>query len=88
MEYRRDEHPGQLQRILEVMAETEGGQKVLLGSTPAASGFNQALVEVLGEDEAKQLKAEVKGKVIDPYDGLKGNEKAFKLRMRRRGHYL
>lgn len=79
---------GHLERILEVMAESDGGRDVLYGSSPTAVDFGRALRGTLGKEGADEMLTRVRAKVVEPHEHLRGREAEMVWAMRRRGHLL
>ncbi|HLT34708.1 MAG TPA: hypothetical protein VK034_00450, partial [Enhygromyxa sp.] len=89
----------QLERIMEIMAETPAGQAVidakaypLPGYESAAKGYEDAMIEVLGSDKAlEEMRDRVRKVVIEPYSEASltdKKERDLKTRLRMRGHHL
>jgi hypothetical protein len=85
MTYRHDNH--QLERVLEVMAESEGGREILKSGGQGSVEFNNALAKVLKAETGPTLER-VRNKMIKPYENLGKAEAALKLEMRARGVHM
>ncbi|KIG14402.1 hypothetical protein DB30_06877 [Enhygromyxa salina] len=85
----RARSPADIERILEVMAESEGGRTILAGQGGGAANFRSTLAKVLnGDAEAEAMLERVRTKVLEPYENLSGEEAELKHGMRQRGYYL
>jgi hypothetical protein len=73
--------PSQIERILSVMAESNGGRQILF--TTRDPTFLQALAERLRGDETAML-ARVRARVVTPFEG--GSDDAAVLRRELRDH--
>ena len=82
-----EREPPQLERVLSVMAESDGGRDILTAPQPRTAGiaeFHAALADVVGGEEvATSMIARVAKKVIGPYES--GGKLA---ELRDRGFYL
>ncbi|HEY5935683.1 MAG TPA: hypothetical protein VIU61_13630 [Kofleriaceae bacterium] len=85
----KEREPPQLERVLGVMAESQGGRDILTATAPFKLGvgeFHSALSDVVGGDSfASAMIGRVATRVISPYEG-KGKDKLGELRDR--GYYL